>query len=475
MRAFAPSLPALAGRFVVLLGLVARAGGIWLRGALGRRGLGRATPESQARRLHALAGRFVVVAGRYKGGLIKLGQVASLRVDVLPEAVSEELARLQDRVAPHPYEEVEAQIVRSLGRPPEALYASFEREPIAAASLGQVHAARTPDGRRVAVKVLYPGVERSVAVDLLVARIALALFDLVTVADLREVHRQIRDSIRGEMDYVLEGRAAEQVAANLEADPELARRVRVPTIDWERTGRRVLTMEFLDGVKVNDRAALEAWGVDPKEVATWATRAFLHMMFRDGFFHCDPHPGNLLVDAEGRIGIVDFGMHQRLEPEVLHMVRENVMATITRDAERYARSLLDAGMIRAEDRATVEEVARISFDPAYWNLTPAEVAQLDFGEYVRRMRTQMRRVKSFHLPDGLVMWSRALGLLLGLASELAPGIRPMEVVGPYLLGFLGGVPPTGPAGRAGDAGGPGAWSSDPGAPRQGGTEGYSEP
>lgn len=448
MSAPSPSIPALTGRFFVLLGLVVRAAAIWARGALGRRGLGRTTPEAQAARLHALARRFVGIAGRYKGGLIKLGQIASLRVDVLPEEVSAELASLQDRVTPHPFGEIEAQIVETLGRPLEAVYASFEREPLASASLGQVHEARTPDGRRVAVKVLYPAVERSVAVDLLVARIALGLFNLVSVADLRQVHRQIRDSIHGEMDYVREGGAAEEVARNLEADPALARQVRVPAIDWERTGRRVLTMEFLEGIKINDRGslrALEARGVAPEEVVSRATRAFLHMMFRDGFFHCDPHPGNLLVDREGRIGIVDFGMHQRLEPEVLHMLRENVLATITRDAPRYARSLLDAGMIRPQDLDTVEEIAKISFDPTYWNLTPAEVAQLDFGAYLGRMRTHMRRVKSFHLPDGLVMWSRAFGLLLGLASELAPGIRPMDVVTPYMVGFLGGGPPASPA------------------------------
>jgi ubiquinone biosynthesis protein len=174
------------------------------------------------------------------------------------------------------------------------------------------------------------------------------------------------------------------------------------------------------------------------------------MIFRDGFFHCDPHPGNLLVDAGGRIGIVDFGMNKRLSPPVMAMLRENLLATVTRDAERYARSFLDAGMIDASDVPAVEDVARLSFDPRYFNLTPREVAALDFGEYLGRMRSQMKRVKSFRLPDGIVMWGRALTLLMGLATELAPGIRPLEVVGPYVVRFLAG----GATGRTPPAGQP---------------------
>jgi ubiquinone biosynthesis protein len=167
------------------------------------------------------------------------------------------------------------------------------------------------------------------------------------------------------------------------------------------------------------------------------------MIFRDGFFHCDPHPGNLLVDESGRIGILDFGMNKRLSPTVMTMLRENLLATVMRDPARYARSFLDAGMIDPRDVPAVEEVARISFDPAYWNLTPKEVARLDFGEYLGRMRGQMKQVRSFRLPDGLVMWGRALGLLMGLATELAPGIRPLDVVGPYVMRFLAGGAPLG--------------------------------
>jgi predicted unusual protein kinase regulating ubiquinone biosynthesis (AarF/ABC1/UbiB family) len=447
-----PSPFALALRFVVLLGLIGGALRVWVRIWLQQRSdEGERDSAALVEAERRFARRFVAVAVRFKGGLIKIGQVASLRVDVLPPEVSEELARLQDRVDPHPIAEVEAQIVHELGAPIASCFAAFEREPIASASLGQVHAARLPDGRKVAVKVLYPGVERSVAIDLVAVRVGIWLFDFLTVADLRTVYREIRESLLGEMDYEREGRAAEEVARNLAADPEVTAHVRVPAIHWPTTRRRVLTMEFIEGTKINDRAALAAHGLDSEEIARWAVRAFLHMIFRDGFFHCDPHPGNLLVDGEGRIGIVDFGMNKRLAPAVMAMLRENLLATVTRDAARYARSFLNAGMIDAGDVPAVEDVARLSFDPRYFNLTPREVAGLDFGEYLGRMRTQMKRVKSFRLPDGIVMWGRALTLLMGLATELAPGIRPLEVVGPYVVRFLAGGTPTGAPPASGTA------------------------
>ncbi len=444
-----PSPFTLAHRFGVLLGLIGGALRVWLRIWRVQRAEGAGDTAALVAAERRFAQRFVAVAIRWKGGLIKIGQVASLRVDVLPREVSDELARLQDSVDPHPIAEVEAQIEHELGAPIARCFAAFEREPIASASLGQVHAAELPGGRKVAVKVLYPGVERSVAIDLMAVRFGLWLFDFLTVADLRSVYRELRESILGEMDYEREGRAAEEVARNLVADPEVAAKVRVPAIHWPTTRRRVLTMEFIEGVKINDRAALAARGFDPEEIASWAVRAFLHMIFRDGFFHCDPHPGNLLVDEEGRIGIVDFGMNKRLSPAIMVMLRENLLATVTRDAERYARSFLDAGMIDPGDVAAVQDVARLSFDPRYYNLTPRELAGLDFGEYLSGMREQMKRVRSFRLPDGIVMWGRALTLLMGLASELAPGIRPLDVVGPYVLRFLaGGVPVGAPPARA---------------------------
>jgi predicted unusual protein kinase regulating ubiquinone biosynthesis (AarF/ABC1/UbiB family) len=439
-----PSPFALAHRFGVLLGLIGRAAWLYLRLVLDARGVWRLSRERSVEIQRRFAERFVRVAMRFRGALIKIGQVASLRIDVVPEEVTDELARLQDRVEPHPFEEIAAQIESELGRPLEAVFPSFDRTPIASASLGQVHRARDAQGRDLAVKVLYPGIERQVAVDIAATRIGLWLFDWLVVPDLMQVYRELRRTILGEMDYLEEGRAAEEMGANLGRDPQVAERVRVPAIHWETTTRRVLTMEFLEGTKVNDTATIEAWGLDVNEVVTWATRSFLHMMLRDGFFHCDPHPGNLLVDRDGRLGIVDFGMNARIAPELREAIRKNVIASIQRDPEAYVDSLLEVGFIQPSDRDAAVELAKLGFDPRYYNLTPAEAMKIDLGEYLGEMRANMKKIKSFQLPDGVVMLGRAINLLYALALELAPGIRPLEVVGPYVLEFMAGPLPPAP-------------------------------
>jgi predicted unusual protein kinase regulating ubiquinone biosynthesis (AarF/ABC1/UbiB family) len=431
-----PSLASLCGRALVLGTLIAEAAWVYGLYRLATRGWIRRPEGWLDARFGRFAARFVQIATRHRGGLIKLGQVASLRIDVIPDAITDELVRLQDRVPPHGYDEIAIQIERELGRPVDAVFQHFDPTPVASASLGQVHRAVDQAGRDVAVKVLYPGVERSVAIDLRMAKLALWLFNPLVAPDLMSIHAQLARSIRGEMDYEREGRAAERIRSNLASDPELFAHLRIPRIDWETTSLRVLTMEFIEGDKINDREALEARGVDVTRVVEWATRAFLHQMFRNYFFHCDPHPGNLLVDREGRVAIIDFGMNESIEPEVMDGIRMNVLAAVTRNEELWVDSMIQIGILREEDRESARELARMSFDPRYYNLTPKELTDLDFGDYFSKMRGHMWMLRSFRMPDGLVAWGRAFSLLYGLAAELAPDIRPLDVVGPYVLAFL---------------------------------------
>jgi predicted unusual protein kinase regulating ubiquinone biosynthesis (AarF/ABC1/UbiB family) len=430
------SIASLASRALVLFSLIVHGAWTYVVARMVRREWLRRDQDWLDARYRAFAARFVRIAMDYRAGLIKLGQVASLRVDVIPDLMTAELVKLQDRVEPHPFDEIAFQIERELGRPVDELFASFESVPVASASLGQVHRARDFAGRDLAVKVLYPGIERSVAIDLQMVRLALWLFNPLVPPDLMSIYGQLASSLRGEMDYQREGKAAERVKQNLSRDLELYSHLRIPEIYWDTSSKRVLTMEFIEGDKINDGGALEARGVDVQKAVEWATRAFLHQMFRDYFFHCDPHPGNLLVDRDGKIAIIDFGMNQSIEPELMDGIRANVLAAVTRNETLWVDSMIQVGIIRSEDREPARELARISFDPAYFNLTPKELTEIDFGDYFEKMRGHLWLLKSFRLPDGLVAWGRAFSLLYGLAAELAPGIRPLDIVGPYVLEFL---------------------------------------
>ncbi len=159
-------------------------------------------------------------------------------------------------------------------------------------------------------------------------------------------------------------------------------------------------------------------------------------MFRERFFHCDPHPGNLLVDLEGRVAIVDFGMHEEIAPEIMEGVRMNVLAAVTRNESLWVESLIQVGILRERDREAARALARISFDPAYYNLTPRELTEIDFGDYFGKVREHLWLIEGARMPDGLLAFGRAFSLLYALALELAPGMRPLDVVGPYVLAFL---------------------------------------
>jgi ubiquinone biosynthesis protein len=276
---------------------------------------------------------------------IKLGQLLSTRADLLGEQFAIDLSQLQDRLPPFPAAAARAILAAEFGRPLGELFAGFEDQPVAAASIAQVHFAVTASGEDVAVKILRPGVEAAFARDLdlffwlaeLVDRTQPALRRLKPVA----VVQTLADTVRTEMDLRLEAAAAAELGENFAGDPDF----RVPRVDWQRTSQRVLTIERVSGIRVDDRAALLAAGHDPEAILAKAARAFFNQVFRDGFFHADLHPGNLFVDASGAIAVVDFGIMGRLDRKTRYYLADMLIGFLTGNYRQVAEVHFGAGYV----------------------------------------------------------------------------------------------------------------------------------
>jgi ubiquinone biosynthesis protein len=278
---------------------------------------------------------------------VKLGQFMATRPDVVGVALARDLEALQDKMAPFPQAEAERIVEAAFGRPLPSTFAAFG-PPVAAASIAQVHRAEavTADGRRtVAVKVLRPGIERRFKADLeaftFVARTAENWSAEGRRLRLIEVVDTLRRSVTIEMDLRLEAAALSEMAENTKDDPDF----RVPTVDWDRTAREVLTLEWIDGTPLYDRARLEAKGFDLKALARAVIQSFLRHALRDGFFHADMHPGNLFVDDAGKLVAVDFGIIGRLGPKERRFLAEILYGFITRDYHRTAEVHFEAGYV----------------------------------------------------------------------------------------------------------------------------------
>jgi ubiquinone biosynthesis protein len=276
---------------------------------------------------------------------IKLGQLLSTRADLLGEEIALDLASLQDRLPPFPGAEARALIEAEFGVLLDDLFASFDETATAAASIAQVHFARTTDGRDVAVKVLRPGIAAAFARDLDLflwlagwsERLQPALRRLKPV----EVVQTLAEVVRFEMDLRMEAAAAAELAENFAGDPNF----RVPRIDWLRTGRTVMTLERMTGIRIDDKAALLAAGHDIEHLLRKAAVAFFNQVFRDGFFHADLHPGNMFVDAEGAIVVVDFGIMGRLDRATRFYLADMLLGFLSGDYRRVAEVHFAAGYV----------------------------------------------------------------------------------------------------------------------------------
>lgn len=357
---------------------------------------------------------------------IKLGQVLSLRADLLPKEYVDELARLQDRVPPQPFEASRALIERELGAPIERLFRRIDPEPLASASLGQVYAAELLDGRPVVVKVLREGVEAQVRTDLEIIhdlaqlaaeRLGQIHFDPVALAD------EFARIMRRELDYRIEARQILRFRRNFRGDG----RIHIPRVHLDRSTARVLTMERLSGAKITDFAALERMGVDRRRLARNGAEIFLKMVLVDQYFHGDPHPGNLLVEPGGRLGLLDFGMVASLRPETTEQLTRTFLAVVRQDVRGAVRSMRRMGIVppnadlSALERDLEDLVARNYGRP---------ISELSLGEVVADAVELVARHR-LRLPAELLLLARALSILDGLGRMLDPAFNALEVALPF--------------------------------------------
>ncbi|MFZ5783193.1 MAG: 2-polyprenylphenol 6-hydroxylase [Pseudomonadota bacterium] len=359
---------------------------------------------------------------------IKLGQALSTRADLLSEAVTADLATLQDHLPAFPGSAARRIVETELGRPVAELFARFDDTPVAAASIAQVHFAVTSDGREVAVKVLRPGIELAFERDLdlfywmaeLVERTQPRFRRLKPV----ESVRAFADVVRVEMDLRMEAAAAEELGENFADDPGY----RAPGIDWDRTAQRVMTQERIDGIPIGDRDAILAAGHDPEAIMKKSAEAFFYQVFRDGFFHADMHGGNAFVDRNGCIVPVDFGIMGRIDEDTRGYLAELLVAFLRRDYRAVAEVQFRAGYVPPDQSLEVFAQACRSIGEPIFGKPSHQIS-------IARLLAQLLRVtEQFEMTvqPQLLLLQKTMLMAEGMGTRLNPHVNIWELARPLI-------------------------------------------
>jgi ubiquinone biosynthesis protein len=362
---------------------------------------------------------------------IKLGQLLSTRPDLLPPDIIVELRRLQDAAPEVAWPGIRARIEEELGAPMGEVFAEWDEAPLAAASLAQVHAATLLDGRPVVIKVQRPGIQANIDLDLDIlydlARLAQQRTPLGDIYELEDVAVEFAATLQGELDYRREGRNADRFRANFADEPDLV----APHVVWEYTTRRVLVMERIHGVKIDDVAALAAAGYDRRRVAHKCARMIVKEVLEDGFFHADPHPGNFFVLPGERIGVMDFGKVGTLEAVDRDNLLRLYVRLVQQDMEGIVNQMIRMGVAsrRVNRDALQRDVRRL--------LTKYVGASLEEITFREVFEDTMPVIFRHHLrfPTNLWLLSQTLGVMEGLALKLDPDFDVFEVSKPFVTRF----------------------------------------
>jgi predicted unusual protein kinase regulating ubiquinone biosynthesis (AarF/ABC1/UbiB family) len=378
-----------------------------------------------------------------RGVYIKLGQILSVMGTFLPREYTEELEALQDDVPPQSYKKIRETFIKSFGKPPHEVFATFEEVPIAAASLGQVHEARNAAGDRLAVKILYPNVVTIIKVDLRVLGWALRVYrNFVPLQQIERVHEQLADMLERETDLANEARCITRMAKNFAGDPD----VLFPTVYPAWSSTTVMTMSFMDGVKISKRAELAELALDPNDVAAKLIKVFYKQLFVDRFFHADPHPGNFFVQrgpsGQVRIVVLDLGAATELRDNLADGMFDILSGLMTRKDDLVVRGIDTMGfMAEGGDRALLERTVRKYFEKLlsinitdFGKIDPAVAQQLSDPSMKREDLREL--MKSIAYPEGWFYVERAAVIMFGLSSTLAPKLNSIHVGFPYITQFL---------------------------------------
>ncbi|MCM2264893.1 MAG: AarF/ABC1/UbiB kinase family protein [Desulfuromonadales bacterium] len=359
---------------------------------------------------------------------IKLGQLLSTRPDVLPRSYTDEFRKLQDEVPAHPVEEITRQIQRQLGRSIEEICSEFIAEPLAAASIAQVHRGRLHSGEEVVFKVQRPGIARTVETDIDIMMGLAHLIEqhvpAVAIYDPVGLVKEFRRTIRREMDFNREGHTIERFATNFTGDPTIY----VPKVYWEYSGETVLTLEFIDGIKITEFGELTARGFDLKELARRGATSFLKQVLDHGVFHGDPHPGNIFVLPDHVLCLLDYGIVGRLSPELKQQLIELLEALLQRDVERIIAQLLYSGELT--DDADLKSLRRDlhEFIEDYYDILLQDLR-------VGRLLTDFIEILTHHrirFPADFMLLAKSLIAMEGLGRQLDPEFNMIDYMRPYI-------------------------------------------
>jgi len=420
---------------------------IWWDFIIPRIGLGGLSRRTRAGRMRRIAASYRSLAIRMGGVLIKVGQFLSSRLDVLPREITAELAGLQDEVGAESFEAIRGEVEAEFGMPLAQKFLDFEPLPIASASIGQVHRARlavtdpsAAPSPAVVVKVQRPHIQEIVEADLAAVRVAgrwLQRFKTVNRhVNVPALVEEFSRSFYEEIDYLNEGKNAERFAANFRARPEVV----VPAVIWSHTTRRVLTLQDVGAIKITDYAAIEAAGVRRGDVADKLLDVYLKQVFEDGFFHADPHPGNLFVLPDParrgawKLVFVDFGMTGTLAPETFDGLRETLLAVGTRDASRLVRAFQRLNvLLPGADLELLERACKRVFD-TLWGKSTREMMRMsneDFRIFAAEFGDLLYEMP-FQVPENLILLGRCVSILSGMATGLNPDFSVWTGLAPYV-------------------------------------------